>query len=63
MLVLPLGIGLVVGIVILHMFGRFVARKRLIEIGLVSLGISLLILGAAQGLGLPSDGTAVRCAT
>jgi len=55
-LVLPLGIGLVIGIVILHLFGRFVARKRLIEIGLVSLGISLLILGAAQGLGLPSDG-------
>ena len=55
-LVLPLGIGLVIGIVLLHLFGRFVARKRLIEIGLVSLGVSLLILGAAQGLGLPSDG-------
>jgi MFS family permease len=56
MLVLPLGIGLVLGIGILNLFGKFVARKRLIEIGLVSLGLSLLILGAAQGLGLPSDG-------
>jgi MFS family permease len=56
-LVLPLGIGLVAGIIVLHKFGRYVARKRLIEIGLVSLGVSLLILGAAQGLGLPSDGT------
>ncbi len=56
-LVLPLGIGLVLGIAILHVFGKYVARKRLIEIGLVSLGVSLLILGAAQGLGLTSDGT------
>jgi MFS family permease len=55
-LVLPLGIGLVAGIAILHKFGRYVARKRLIELGLVALGISLLILGAAQGLNLPSDG-------
>ncbi len=56
MLVLPLGIGLVIGIGILNVFGKYVARKRLIEIGLVSLGVSLLILGAAQGLGLPSTG-------
>jgi len=56
MLVLPLGIGLVIGIGILNVFGKYVARKRLIEMGLVSLGVSLLILGAAQGLGLPSDG-------
>ena len=56
MLVLPLGIGLVGGIISLNLFGKLVPRKRLIEIGLVILGVSLLILGGAQGLGLPSDG-------
>jgi MFS family permease len=55
-LVLPLGIGLVGGIISLNLFGKLVPRKRLIEIGLVILGASLLILGGAQGLGLPSDG-------
>jgi MFS family permease len=55
-LVLPLGVGLVAGIGVLHFFGRFVPRKRLIETGLAILGASLLILGGAQGLGLPSDG-------
>ena len=56
-LVLPLGIGLVARHRAAHRVrSSFVARKRLIEIGLVSLGVSLLILGAAQGLGLPSDG-------
>jgi MFS family permease len=55
-LVLPLGVGLVGGIISLNLFGKYVARKRLIEIGLVILGVSLLILGGAQGLGLPKDG-------
>jgi MFS family permease len=55
-LVLPLGIGLVGGIISLNLFGKLVARKRLIEIGLIILGASLLILGGAQGLGLPTDG-------
>jgi MFS family permease len=55
-LVLPLGVGLVGGIISLNLFGKYVARKRLIEIGLVILAGSLLILGGAQGLGLPSDG-------
>jgi MFS family permease len=55
-LVLPLGVGLVGGIISLNLFGKYVARKRLIEIGLVILAISLLILGGAQGLALPKDG-------
>ncbi|MFN8518365.1 MAG: MFS transporter [Chloroflexota bacterium] len=55
-LVLPLGAGLVGGIISLNLFGKFVARKRLIEIGLVILAASLLILGGAQGLSLPTDG-------
>jgi MFS family permease len=55
-IVLPLGIGLVSGIVVLHFFGRFVARKRLIELGLTILAASLLLLGGAQSLGLPAGG-------
>ncbi|MBX3029249.1 MAG: MFS transporter [Chloroflexi bacterium] len=55
-LVLPLGAGLVAGIISLNLFGRFAPRKRLIEIGLVILATSLLILGGAQGLSLPSEG-------
>jgi MFS family permease len=55
-LVLPLGVGLVGGIISLNLFGKLIARKRLIEIGLVILGVSLLILGGAQGLGLPTEG-------
>ncbi len=55
-LVLPLGVGLVTGIVVLHFFGRFAPRKRLIEVGLTILAVSLLFLGGAQGLGLPADG-------
>lgn len=55
-LVLPLGAGLVGGIISLNLFGKLVARKRLIEIGLVILAVSLLILGGARELSLPSDG-------
>jgi len=55
-LVLPLGVGLVMGIVVLHFFGRFASRKRLIEVGLTILAVSLLFLGGAQGLGLPAEG-------
>jgi MFS-type transporter involved in bile tolerance (Atg22 family) len=55
-LVLPLGVGLVGGIISLNLFGKYVPRKRLIEIGLVILAASLLVLGGAQGLGLPTDG-------
>jgi len=55
-LVLPLGVGLVGGIISLNLFGKYVARKRLIEIGLVILAASLLVLGGAQGLALPKDG-------
>jgi MFS family permease len=55
-IVLPLGVGLVSGIVVLHFFGRLMPRKRLIEVGLTILAVSLLFLGGAQGLGLSTDG-------
>lgn len=45
--VLPLGFGIVMGILLLNNFGHLVARRRLIESGLVALGILLLALALA----------------
>lgn len=50
-ILLPLGAGLLSGIVVLNLVGRFLPRRRLIEGGLVVLAISLVILGLAQNLG------------
>jgi hypothetical protein len=46
--VLPLGLGLVMGILVLNVYGRFFSRRRGIEGGLVALGITLLALSLAQ---------------
>jgi MFS family permease len=47
--VLPLGIGVVMGILILNAYGRFVPRRRVIEASLVVLGIFLAaIAGSGQ---------------
>lgn len=46
--VLPLGVGLVMGIFVLNLYGRHFSRRRGIEGGLISLGISLLALSVAQ---------------
>lgn len=45
--VLPLGLGLVSGIVLLNRFGRYVVRRRLIEGGLLALGVLLGVLSMA----------------
>lgn len=45
--VLPLGGGLVVGILLLSAYGRLVARRRQIEAGLIGLAVTLAILSAA----------------
>ncbi len=45
--VLPLGFGIVTGILILNSFGHVVPRRRLIEGGLVALGLLLTLLAAA----------------
>jgi MFS family permease len=46
--VLPLGAGLVLGILVLSVYGRFVRRRRIIEGGLIGLAVALAILGLAQ---------------
>ncbi|HEY3333979.1 MAG TPA: MFS transporter [Candidatus Limnocylindrales bacterium] len=45
--VLPLGFGIVMGILILNNYGQLFPRRRLIEGGLVALGVLLALLAAA----------------
>ncbi len=45
--VLPLGFGIVTGILLLNNFGHLAPRRRIIEVGLVSLGILLGLLASA----------------
>ena len=45
--VLPLGFGIVTGILILNSFGHLVPRRRLIEAGLVALGILVGLIASA----------------
>ena len=46
-IVLPLGFGIVMGILVLNNYGRHFRRRRLIEGGLVALGLLLAMLAAA----------------
>jgi MFS family permease len=43
-IILPLGAGIVVGIAALNSFGHILARRRVIEIGLIVLGLLLVLL-------------------
>jgi MFS family permease len=45
--VLPLAFGIVMGILLLNSFGHLLPRRRLIEVGLVALGILLFLIAAA----------------
>ena len=62
--VLPLGVGIVMGILLLNAYGRLVPRRRVIEGGLIALGILLTAMAlsgrissflgtSATGTGLP----------
>jgi MFS family permease len=46
-IVLPLGIGIVLGILMLNSYGRNLPRRRLIEFGLIALGILVATLSVA----------------
>jgi len=45
--VLPLGLGIIMGVLILNAYGKFIARRRAIELGLMALGILLALLTVA----------------
>lgn len=47
LVVLPLGTGIVMGVLLLNTYGRYVARRRAIEGGLIVLGILLAVLTVA----------------
>jgi Na+/melibiose symporter-like transporter len=53
---LPLGAGLLSGIIVLNLVGRYLPRRRLIEGGLLALAGALTILGLAQDVGTLRDG-------
>ena len=42
--VLPLGLGIVMGVLLLNNYGRYVARRQAIEVGLVVLGVLIFAL-------------------
>src|SRR5688572_18278257 len=46
-IVLPLGGGIVLGIMLLNSYGKFLPRRRVIEGGLITLGIMLALLSVA----------------
>jgi MFS family permease len=48
--VLPIGVGLVMGMLALNQYGRLFSRRRGIEGGMIVLGLSLLALSIAQPL-------------
>jgi len=45
--VLPLGIGIVFGVLLLNNYGKYVPRRRAIEVGLAVLGVLLVLLTIA----------------
>ena len=48
--VLPLGVGIVLGVLLLGRFEKLVPRRRLIEGGLLALGVLLVVLSLAASL-------------
>jgi MFS family permease len=44
LVVLPLGTGIVMGVLLLNSYGRFLPRRRAIELGLIALGLLLAVL-------------------
>jgi MFS-type transporter involved in bile tolerance (Atg22 family) len=49
-IVLPLGFGIVMGILLLNAYGKYLPRRRVIEGGLIGLGAMLLLLSIAGQL-------------
>ena len=55
---LPLGAGLVIGILLLNAYGRLLPRRRVIEGGLVGLAVALALLALAEPISTFVKGTA-----
>ena len=48
LIVLPLGLGIVTGILVLNSYGRYLPRRRTIEAGMIGMGILLVLLSFAS---------------
>jgi MFS family permease len=48
LIVLPLGLGIVMGILFLNSYGRYLPRRRTIEAGMIGIGILLALLACAS---------------
>ncbi len=48
LVVLPLGLGVVMGILILNSYGRYLPRRRTIEVGLMAMGVLLAVLACVS---------------
>ena len=48
--VLPMGFGIVMGILLLNAYGKYVPRRRVIEGGLIALGLGLLEVAVGVGV-------------
>jgi MFS family permease len=55
---LPLGAGLVIGILVLNAYGRLLPRRRVIEGGLIGLAVALALLALAEPISSFLKGTA-----
>jgi MFS family permease len=48
LIVLPLGLGIATGILVLNSYGRYLPRRRTIEVGIIGMGVLLTILSFAS---------------
>jgi MFS family permease len=48
LIVLPLGLGIVMGILVLNSYGRYLPRRRTIEAGMVTMGVMLALLALSS---------------
>jgi len=48
LVVLPLGLGVVMGILVLNSYGRYLPRRRTIEVGLIAMGVLLAVLACVS---------------
>ncbi len=58
--VLPLGAGVVVGVLALNAYGRYIPRRRLIEVGLAVVGALVALLSAAGPISRFLQGVSAR---
>jgi len=47
LIVLPLGLGIVTGITLLNAYGKYLPRRRTIEVGMITIGVLLALLSVA----------------